>query len=314
MQANRSTSPSKRRKNTVPASQTDSRNEREPNSIKISDHLQSLISTAAIGGIDGEADDDGNDGANEGSRTELDSHANMPVVGQNAFVISDTGRMADVKPYSPDYESMAIPIVDAAVRYDCPYDSLTYILVIRNALHLPSMQTNLIPPFIMREAGITVHDTPKMQMDDPTTEDHSIYFPETRFRIPMSLWGIFSYFQTSKPSVQDMTGCEEVYMLTPSRWDPHQESYATNESNMLDWEGNLTTQQDRQQILLSEIQEDGIMAASVSIGSIEVLAIDAAMERGTEDYTGTPHPQYQRVPGAADQISSILGGSIPDAQ
>jgi hypothetical protein len=153
------------------------------------------------------------------------------------------------------------------------------------------MQKNLIPPFIMREAGITVNDTPTMQMNDPTTEDHSIYFPETRFRIPMSLWGIFSYFETSKLSVQDRTRCEEVYMLTPSRWDPHQESYATNESNMLDWEGNLMTQQDRQQILLSDIQEDGIMAASVSIGSIEELVIDAAMERGTDDYTGIPHPQ-----------------------
>ena len=180
-----STSPSKRRKNTVPASQTDSRNDREPNSDKIRVHfapyLHSLISTATIGRIDGEADGEDNNETEESSRTELDSHANMPVVGRNAFIISDTGRMADVKPYSPDYESMAIPIEDTAVRYDCPYDAQTYILVIRNTLHVPSMQTNLIPPFIMREAGINVHDTPKMQMDDPTNEDHSIDFPETRF-------------------------------------------------------------------------------------------------------------------------------------
>ena len=248
----------------------------------------------------------------ESSRTELDSHANMPVVGRNAFIISDTGRMADVKPYSPDYESMAIPIVDAAVRYDCPYDAQTYILVIRNALHVPSMQTNLIPPFIMREAGITVHDTPKMQMDDPTNQDHSIYFPETRFRIPMSLWGIFSYFPTSKPSAQDMVGSEEVvYMLTPTRWNPHEDSYANNGRSMLDWEGNIICKQDHQQILLSEIQEDDIMAASVSIGSIEVRAVDVAMEQGAEDHNGTPHPKYQPVPGAADQISGILGEISP---
>ena len=30
------------------------------------------------------------------SRTELDSHANMPVVGGKAYVISDIGRIADV--------------------------------------------------------------------------------------------------------------------------------------------------------------------------------------------------------------------------
>ena len=55
------------------------------------------------------------------SRTELDSHANMPVVDQNSYVISDTGKMAEVNPYNPDYKSMRLPIVDAAIQYDCPY-------------------------------------------------------------------------------------------------------------------------------------------------------------------------------------------------
>ena len=85
------------------------------------------------------------------------------------------------------------PIVDAAVQYDCPYDGQTYILVIRNALHVPSMRNNLLPPFILREAGVRVQDTPKIQVNDPTVEDHSIYFPETGLRIPLSLWGMFSY-------------------------------------------------------------------------------------------------------------------------
>ena len=58
----------------------------------------------------------------EQSRTELDSHANMPVVGRHAFIISDTGRIADVNAFTPDYEPMQLPIVDAAIQYDCPYD------------------------------------------------------------------------------------------------------------------------------------------------------------------------------------------------
>jgi hypothetical protein len=33
-----------------------------------------------------------NDMEEEESRTELDSHANMPVVGRNAYIISDTDR------------------------------------------------------------------------------------------------------------------------------------------------------------------------------------------------------------------------------
>ena len=149
--------------------------------------------------------DDG-DGMNdeEDSRTELDSHANMPVVGRHAYIISDTGRVADVSPFTPDYESMQLRIVDAAVQYDCPYNGESYILVIRNTLYVPSMKNNLLPPFVLRQAGIRLNDTPKIQVDDPTIEDHSMQFPETGFRIPLSLWGTFSYFPTSKPTATNM--------------------------------------------------------------------------------------------------------------
>ena len=180
----------------------------------------------------------------EQSKTELDSHANMPVVGRHAFIISDTGRVAEVNAFTPDYDPMQLSIVNAAIKYDCPYDGQTYILVIRNALHVPSMKNNLIPPFVMREAGIKVYDTPKIQMSEPTTEDHSICFPETGFRIPLSLWGMFSYFPTSKPTALLMKETEDIYLLTPSRWNPHDDSYATNEENMLDWEGNMVTKKD----------------------------------------------------------------------
>ena len=56
------------------------------------------------------------------SRTKLDSHANMPVVGRHAYIISDTRRIADDNPITPDYNSIQVNIVDAAVRYECPYN------------------------------------------------------------------------------------------------------------------------------------------------------------------------------------------------
>ena len=39
------------------------------------------------------------------SRTELDSHANMCVVGECALVLIDTGKKADVSPFTPDYDA-----------------------------------------------------------------------------------------------------------------------------------------------------------------------------------------------------------------
>ena len=110
------------------------------------------------------------------SRTELDSHANMPVVGKHARILSRSGQKVDVSPFTPDYKPMVVEIVDAAVQYDCPYDNKEVILVIRNALSVPSMEHNLIPPFIMREAGVMVSTTPKIHVQDPSVEDHSIFF------------------------------------------------------------------------------------------------------------------------------------------
>ena len=49
------------------------------------------------------------------SRTELDTHANMPVVGKHALILSKTGQKAEVNAYTPDYDPLHIPIVDAAI-------------------------------------------------------------------------------------------------------------------------------------------------------------------------------------------------------
>ena len=58
--------------------------------------------------------------------------------------------------------------MDAAVRYDCPVDGRVYILLIQNALYVPSMDYNLLPPFMLREVSAIVRDTPEIQLDDPS--------------------------------------------------------------------------------------------------------------------------------------------------
>ena len=118
-------------------------------------------------------------------------------------------------------------------------------LVIRDALYVPSMTNHLIPPLIMREAGITVNDTPKIHLPDPDVSDHSILFEGSKFRLPLSLRGVFSYLPTTKPTADMLNSCEEVYLLTPTRWDPHNTAYASNEEGMLDWQGNLKEVRDR---------------------------------------------------------------------
>ena len=40
---------------------------------------------------------------------ELDSHANMPVVGKHAYIIAKTGKKVDVSPFTPDYQPLVVP-------------------------------------------------------------------------------------------------------------------------------------------------------------------------------------------------------------
>ena len=128
------------------------------------------------------------------SRTDLDSHANMPVVGRNTYIFRYTGKTASVSAFSPDYDPLKTKIVDAAVLYQCPYSGNASLLVIMNALYVPSMNNNLISPFTLRLAGIDARDTPKIQLAAPGEEDHALTIENT-LRIPFQLYGIFSYFR-----------------------------------------------------------------------------------------------------------------------
>ena len=86
------------------------------------------------------------------------------------------------------------------------------------------MSNNLLPPSMLREAGITINEFPKIHVSSLTVEHHSIMFQETNFRIPLSLYGTFSYFPTTKPSIKDLEEPEDVYVLTPTTWNPHSDT------------------------------------------------------------------------------------------
>ena len=84
---------------------------------------------------------------------ELDSHANMPVVVQNCYILSDSGNFVEFNAFSPDHKTKKIPILGTAVQYDCLHSMMTYILVIRNAVHVTSMTNNLTPPSLCKRQG-----------------------------------------------------------------------------------------------------------------------------------------------------------------
>ena len=152
-------------------------------------------------------------------KTELDSHANMPVFGKHCHVFDSTHkRSCDVEPYDKNLGvARAVTIVDAALAYSCPHSLKTYVLIAKNVLYVPTLEHNLIAPFILRESGAFVNETPKIQVNSPSIHDHSIYYQDHQLRIPLRLKGIFSYFETRKPTQEEIEGCDKIF-ITPDSY------------------------------------------------------------------------------------------------
>ena len=53
------------------------------------------------------------------------------------------------------------------------------------------MKHNLIPPFIMGEAGLLVNKVPTIHVKDPEYSDHLIMFPDDDLKIHLTLLGTF---------------------------------------------------------------------------------------------------------------------------
>ena len=180
-----------------------------PNSSVFAFTLRARVKISTISSDDAEKE-------NIESRTELDPHDNMVVVGKHSHVLNYNVQTAQVGPFTSTYNALEnVPIVDAAITHDCEMTVKTYLLICHNALLINSMDHNLIPPFIMQEANVVVNEVPKIQSTDPDVTHHSIWFPESRFRIPLSLRGILLYFVLRMPKRDELLSSEVVLMLTP---------------------------------------------------------------------------------------------------
>ena len=135
----------------------------------------------------------------------------------------------------------------------------------------------MISPFILRQAGLAARDTPKILLPVPGEEDHALTFDST-LRIPLQLYGIFSYFPSSKPTQDQVDSIDSVYLLTPKNFNPHDTAYALNEDAMLDWEGHIVEPHRRQRFLLSNIEGNNEMEASAIISSAENALIDQLID------------------------------------
>jgi hypothetical protein len=119
------------------------------------------------------------------------------------------------------------------------------------------MNHNLIPSFLIREAGLYVDETPKHQVANPMVDNHVIVDSETGMRIHLSLNGIFSSSPThplTLEEIEDWGNYSIVFITSDSvAWDPYASRYAENEAAMLDSNGLIVEHHTRPpQVLFTE--------------------------------------------------------------
>lgn len=181
-------------------------------------------------------------------RTELDSHADTCVVGKHALILMDFDRPVNVIGYDPSLGTTKdLRTVSAAIAYDDPETGETRVMVIHQAVHIPTLQHNLLCPMQLRMNDVEVNETPKFLLKNPSDESHSIVCrneSESPLRIPLEIYGVTSYFPTRKPTLEEYERAEvdgSTYTLTSESpaWDPHDTTFSTQEAAMTDSLGRL---------------------------------------------------------------------------
>ena len=67
------------------------------------------------------------------------------------------------------------PIIDGNLAHECHFTVKVFVLVITNALHAPSMDHDLMSPFIIRSGSIETNNMPKIHYEDPIFSDYSLF-------------------------------------------------------------------------------------------------------------------------------------------
>ena len=80
----------------------------------------------------------------------------------------------------------------------------------------------------------------------------------------------------------------KIYVLTPTIWNPHSETYVINEERMLDWEGNMRNERDHEKrVVLEDIPSDETMISSLVLCEKEEELISSNFVNDQDEDTST---------------------------
>jgi hypothetical protein len=169
--------------------------------------------------------------------TDLDLPADQCVVGSNLLIVQDYDKPVSVWGFDPSGPTnSSLQTVSAALAYDCPSTGQTNVLVVHQAIYLPTMQHNLLATMQLRWNDVIMNDVPKFLTDKPNETTHTVTVrgqsadPDDRIVIPLMIHGVTSSFPTRKPSAQEYESCRPYDLTFESPdYDPHDITYSSQE-------------------------------------------------------------------------------------
>jgi len=213
-------------------------------------------------------------------------------VGRNALIVHDFDRPVDVCGYDPKGKvSKSLRTVSAALVYTKPSSSDDVILLVHQAISIPSLSHNLLCPNQLRLNDVLVNETPKCLTAKPAALTHAIQIERgTEDHLPplsisLSLRGVTSFFPTRKPMVSEY---EELprYELTYEDpiFDPNDPSLAQREASTVDYEGNVVStgdhgDQEQRRRLFGVATTGSSLSSDVTLSGISVTLVDSEFHR-----------------------------------
>lgn len=156
-------------------------------------------------------------------RVELDSHADTCGVNNVVKILEYHGQEVEVSGFAITMKPLTnIPIVKAAIAYDCPKTGETVILIINQALYFGNQLSHiLLNPNQLRAYDIRV-DIPRHLSK---TSAHAIIIEQEKFNIPLNLKGIISYFDARTPTDDEIMNCQHIILTSDQDWNPNSSTF-----------------------------------------------------------------------------------------
>jgi hypothetical protein len=126
---------------------------------------------------------------------ELDSHANICVLGREALFILDYQQPLSVVGYDESLGRKTYQTVSSVVAYDDPQTKRMLHLIINQAIHIPHLDHHLLYPMQCRVNDVIINNLPKFLAANSTDQTHALTIndPDNPLQLvifPLTLRGV----------------------------------------------------------------------------------------------------------------------------